>query len=165
METQKPDIEANFSWVLEGKLAGCSLPGNYPSPLEQDLRFLGQEKGVTAIVSLTPQALDEGKVNEAGMKTYVHIPVEDYYPPSQEQMKQFAEIVDQNEATVVHCNAGRGRTGTMLAAYLVLKKGMTGEEAIAFVKNVRKTYIQTNKQEDALKQLYASITASTESTS
>jgi|GEM_PF-883921 len=51
--------------------------------------------------------------------------------PSEEQTKKIMAMID--EGAYVHCNWGCDRTGTIIAKYLVLKKGYTGEEAFRAV--------------------------------
>ncbi|MEM3922023.1 MAG: dual specificity protein phosphatase family protein, partial [Nitrososphaerota archaeon] len=58
--------------------------------------------------------------------------------------ERLEEIVDRVLALVsggrrllIHCAAGLGRTGTVLAAYLVASKGVSGEEAIKAVRKLR----------------------------
>ena len=46
---------------------------------------------------------------------------------------------------------GRGRTGTMLASYLVAKEGCSAEQAIIETRKRRRGSIETYEQEDAVK--------------
>ena len=47
----------------------------------------------------------------------------------------------------VHCAMGRGRTGTLLACYLVAKEGYTAEQAIEETRKRRPHSIETRDQE------------------
>ena len=47
----------------------------------------------------------------------------------------------------VHCIRGMGRTGTMIACYLVKAYGMTGRTAINEVRRLRPGSIETKEQE------------------
>ena len=64
---------------------------------------------------------------------YRHIPVVDETAPTQTQVDEFVafvdEMLDQGQAVLAHCRGGYGRTGTMLACYLV-SRGWGAEEAM-----------------------------------
>ncbi|MEQ8819244.1 MAG: dual specificity protein phosphatase 23 [Sumerlaeia bacterium] len=138
----------NFSFVVEGLLAGCAHPAYFSRDLRGGLLELA-EHGIGAIVSLTEDRLPAGALQEAGIR-YLHLPIRDFTPPSQEQIDRFVEFVEAVEeakagAVVVHCFAGQGRTGTMLAAWLVYK-GARAAEAVEKVRELRPGSIETEKQ-------------------
>jgi len=108
-------IEKNFTWVVEppfvgeGKIAGSSMPGNgQKSQLEQDLEFL-RTKGINGIISLNEAGLDSSTLKKFGLD-HLYLPVDDHCPPSIAQMEKMTVFAD-NHVTLVHCNAGQGRTG------------------------------------------------------
>jgi atypical dual specificity phosphatase len=53
----------------------------------------------------------------------------------------------------VHCGAGLGRTGAVLAAYFVAR-GMTANNAVGRVRRLRPGSIETDEQAEAV-ELYA----------
>lgn len=139
-------MAANFGFVIDGELAGMACPGRF-ADLREDLTYLRCE-GVGAIVSLTEYPLDQRTVEAYGFQ-YLHLPVPDYHPPTVEQVwdfLRFAELQRENGAVMVHCAAGQGRTGTVLACALV-HRGMSAEEAIRTVRRLRPPSIDTDAQE------------------
>ncbi|KAL6076423.1 Dual specificity protein phosphatase 23 [Balamuthia mandrillaris] len=50
-------------------------------------------------------------------------------------------------AVAVHCRAGKGRTGTMIACYFIYSEGISAEEAIQRVRSLSPLSIETKGQE------------------
>uniref|UniRef100_A0A8B9NYI8 Dual specificity protein phosphatase 23 n=1 Tax=Apteryx owenii TaxID=8824 RepID=A0A8B9NYI8_APTOW len=150
MGTAKPP---NFSWVVRGRLAGLAMPrepGHY--------QFLvGQ--GVRHLVSLTERAPPHhGSCPELQLH---RLRVADFSPPTHEQIQSFLHLVEEangkGEAVAVHCLLGNGRTGTMLACYLVKALKMSGIDAIQEIRRLRPGAIETHEQEKAVIQFYQRI--------
>jgi len=142
----------NFSYLIDGQLAGCGLPGGMNGDLEGDLREL-HSKGVRAIVTAREVPLDESTVKAQGFD-YLYLPVRDFSPPTMEQFETFRDFVARHaeqggQPVVVHCRAGIGRTGTLLASWLIAR-GMTVEDAVREVRKSRPGSIETSEQVDAL---------------
>ncbi len=137
----------NFCWVLENEVGGSQGPVNL-----QDLFFLHQQ-GVRAVIRM------EGRTLPADTGGYVDlvdlfVPVRDFTPPSQGQIDQMInfineQAVDSGRPVVVSCYAGIGRTGTVLACYLV-HRGARPADAIDEVRRLRPGSIQTPEQEAAV---------------
>ena len=135
----------NFSWLIEGEIAGMAKPASSV----YDLEFL-KKNGFEAIVSLTEFPLNEALIEEFGFSVK-HIPVRDFEAPTLEQIEDFIAFAEKVRAEgkklVVHCDAGLGRTGTVLACYLV-NKGYNAAKAIEEVRTKRPGSVETFEQEE-----------------
>jgi atypical dual specificity phosphatase len=149
-----PSVPAStgFSWIVPGELAAMPLPGRYRS-LDHDAAFLEQE-GIRLLVSLTEEPPDRKTLDSHAIEQ-AHIPVTDFTAPSQTQMAEFVALVEDSVASGdpvgVHCTAGLGRSGTMAAAYLV-STGVSADDAITAVRRLRPGSIETEAQENAIRQ-------------
>jgi atypical dual specificity phosphatase len=122
-----------------------------PRPYRDDFAFLAEQQIALLVgLRLTPES-DE-VLQEHGLE-YLHLPIEDFHPPTHEQQVAFVQAVEQRlsagEKVGVHCTAGLGRTGTMLATWFV-HQGMGPHEAIAHVRSERPGSIETVEQEEAV---------------
>lgn len=139
-----------FSWLVEGELAAMPLPGRQRALIE-DVSFL-EEVGIQRLVSLTEEPPTAAVFEAAGIGQE-HLPVKDFTPPTLEQMVVFVDLVtksvEQGEPVGVHCTAGLGRSGTMAATYFVAN-GLSAEQAINTVRQLRPGSIETEAQEAAV---------------
>ncbi len=143
-----------FSWVEPELLAAM------PRPRGDDLLEVA-DAGVDLLISLTETPLEPESLDAAGLDT-LHLPIEDFHPPTMEQMDAFVDAVEarqqQGEQVGVHCTAGRGRSGTLVAVWFV-HTGMTSDEAIAYIRTLRPGSIETTEQEDAVHAYYEATNA------
>ncbi len=108
----------SFAVVKDGKLSRSGQPNL------TDFAYL-KEAGYKTIISLRyPGEYDEETEDKviAGQHgdnfNYVELPIEDGGIPTNEQAKQFLNIVKNEKGLVhVHCRGGYGRTGTLVALY------------------------------------------------
>jgi len=110
------------------------------------------EAGVRLVVNLHPKEHDSERLASFGL-SQLHLPVEDFTAPSQDQLQAgvaaMRGAVDAGTAVAVHGGAGLGRTGTLVACYLV-SRGLSAEDAIATVRAARPGSIETPAQEAAI---------------
>lgn len=137
-----------FSWIDKPTVAGMARPGAL-----EELIWL-REQGIQLLISLTEEPLRRDWVNEAGLFS-MHVPVVDLFPPSQKQIELCLSAIDKARngkfGAGIHCGAGFGRTGTILACYLVTQ-GLSGRDAIARIRQLRVGSVETPEQEEAVEE-------------
>jgi atypical dual specificity phosphatase len=146
-------MEMPYYTIDGGRLAG--LPG--PAYMEWDFARL-RKMGYSVVVSLECDRLNTFEIEEAGFE-HKKICVGDFMAPTLDQIDEFVAFVDGKHAegkkVLVHCYAGRGRTGTMLAAYLI-HQGVSPDAAIREIRErAGEAYgtlrgVIESEQEDAL---------------
>lgn len=105
------------------------------------------DEGVRGVVSVNEDferwytTLSDEEWSELGVEL-LHFCVGDYvHTPSVSELQQSVELIhkiaEQDGSTYVHCKAGRTRSATVCAAYLIKKYGMTIEEAVEKLTSVR----------------------------
>ena len=106
----------NFSWVIKDKLAGSGMPMTY-----SQFAWVVTH-GIKTIVTVREVALPSKwfTTYSSDSVDYFHLRVEDYSAPSLEEIDNTVAFIQRQiakeEPVMVHCAAGRGRTGTILAA-------------------------------------------------
>jgi atypical dual specificity phosphatase len=135
-----------FSWIDRPHLAACARPVE-----PEELKWMRQQ-GIQLLLTLCEDRIRRDWTDAAGLLV-MHVPIVDMTAPTQEQLHRCVSALDrlrsQGMGVAVHCTAGLGRTGTILAAYLV-GQGFTPTAAIARVRELRPGSIETAEQEDAV---------------
>jgi atypical dual specificity phosphatase len=143
-------VPLGFSWVEKPSLAALARPTE-----PEDFVWL-RHQGLELLVSLTEERPRRDWVEDAGLLLF-HEPLEDMEAPTQEQLERCVSAIlranEKNMGVAVHCEAGLGRTGTVIAAYFVAK-GMTAMNAVARIRKLRPGSIETDEQVEAV-ELYA----------
>ncbi|EPG72992.1 cyclin-dependent kinase inhibitor 3 [Leptospira fainei serovar Hurstbridge str. BUT 6] len=135
--------------------------------LPQDIKTL-KEEGVNRVISL----LTENEYSEYGVieikevyKTEgldpIFFPILDQRIPDRKSLNELLEKIDKDllsgKNVLIHCVGGLGRSGTIVAAYLILCSGYTVDEAIRTVREVRsERAIESIEQEEFLRNLTTS---------
>lgn len=137
----------NFAFVLENQLAGCAHPG-FGGMLRKNLEEM-RRLGITAVVSLTESPLETALLEEYSL-AYFHLPVEDFGVPTvggvAAAFRFIRHEIERGGSVAVHCAAGYGRTGTLLACCLAAM-GLPPADAIHAVREARPGSIETRAQE------------------
>ena len=141
-------VPNSFDWLIPERLGACVNPGVG----KQAARML-EEGGVTLIVNMHVMP-DQPELLDRLHAISLHLPVPGSCAPTQEQLDAgvgaICAALERGERVAVHCGAGLGRAGTMLAAYLV-SQGVEAEEAMAQVRRARPGSIETVEQEQAVR--------------
>jgi len=144
----------SYSMVEDNILAGSGVPKMDVFPVQLDNLW---QKNIRGILSLTEDSLPTA-IMEAKGYIYLHLPTVDLTPPTLLQLAEGVRFIDRVHAetdggTLVHCREGVGRTGTMLAAWFVMSKGMEGQCAIDHVRSLRAGALHQKHQELRIHQL------------
>ena len=144
MFTGKPD---NFSWLIAEKLAGSAIPTSF-----DEIKW-ALDEGVKSIVTIREESLDEDWIKDVN---YLHIHSNDMGVPEFDDLTRAVDFIHEritnNEPVMVHCLAGLGRTGTILACYLIKYQKLSADDSIQKTRESRPGSIQSFSQEEIISQ-------------
>ncbi len=143
----------NFSWVINNKLAGSGTPmtsEQYQWLIKNNIKSI-----VTVREFPLPQKWLVDNEKETIINDYKFVYVKDYGVPSLEVLDNIVDYINikitkEKKPLVVHCAAGKGRTGTILAAYLLKQDNISSQDAIKKIRSLRPGSIQSKIQEEIL---------------
>lgn len=141
---------SGFHWLVPGRLAGCPLPGVVFS-VDHGLALL-RGIGVTVLINLTERAMPADVLERHQICSY-HLGIIDRGAPPLLWAKLLLAKMDlmlrAGEVIAVHCLAGLGRTGMVLAAWLI-RDGLTADEALRRLRLIEPGFVQSQEQEELL---------------
>ena len=134
--------------VLPNKLYGM------PAPKKEDLEDLNKA-GIKSIICLLEDNSNIETYNKNGFES-LWLPVTDDKAPIFEQVEKLVDFIEnqnkKNNPVAIHCQGGKGRTGTLIASYLIAK-GASYEDAMNQIEINQPNAIKKEFQINFLKEL------------
>mmetsp|Transcript_19294 Transcript_19294/g.49486 ORF Transcript_19294/g.49486 Transcript_19294/m.49486 type:complete len:605 (-) Transcript_19294:1135-2949(-) len=156
-QAEKYELVENgdIAWVVPGRFIAFAGPYNTgpgtveapPPPLTSEKGYILHspyyyakvfaELGVSDVVRLNEKHYDADVFSENGFQHH-EIFFEDGSTPADDIVIHFLKVCERAKGAVaVHCKAGLGRTGTLIACFLMKTYSFTAMEAIGFIRIMR----------------------------
>jgi protein tyrosine phosphatase (PTP) superfamily phosphohydrolase (DUF442 family) len=145
--------QLGFNWITDNLAVGGA-------PSKRDYRRLAA-LGITAIVDTREERSNDGQaLDKLGIRL-LHLPTEDRYSLSQEQLQRGAtwalEQLANGGKLLVHCQHGVGR-GPQLGMAILMAQGLSAPEALKTVRSRRWQAAPNDRQLEALLEFEAHLT-------
>ncbi|XP_040215874.1 dual specificity protein phosphatase CDC14A isoform X2 [Rana temporaria] len=134
----------DFNWIVPGKFLAFSGPhpkskieNGYPLHAPEAYFPYFRKQNVTTIIRLNKKIYDARRFTDAGFDHYDLFFV-DGSTPSDGIVRRFLNLCENTDGAIaVHCKAGLGRTGSLIACYIMKHYRFTHSEAIAWIRICR----------------------------
>lgn len=144
---------SGFRWLIPGQLGGAPRPGIIHD-IRYDLDAL-REVGITRLISLAEEPIQPALAAAFGI-TWTMDAMPDMYPPTPSQAIRLCHhidaLIETGDVVTVHCHAGLGRTGTVLAAYRLWtgRGSYSAAQALEYVRRIEGRWVQSPAQVEFL---------------
>ena len=134
--------------MKEKIIAGSSLP-NTP----EAIKYI-KDQGIKLIISAAHADTVSNLLEKDSIK-HLNLEFADLTVPSRVQLKAYfstlSKAIKLNEPVLIHCRAGCGRTGLLLALFLIYFHDFSNETSIQEVRKIRPCSIELKRQEEFVK--------------
>jgi len=134
----------DLNWIVPGKFVAFSGPADKSRDPDGYRRFTPEDYvpifkkvGVTMVIRLNNKQYDEQRFIKNGIK-HKDLYFTDGSCPSDDIIQEFLKIVEAEKGAVaVHCKAGLGRTGSLIAAYVLKHYKFYSADFIGYIRLMR----------------------------
>eukprot|EP00756_Hemistasia_phaeocysticola_P000050 Hpha_TRINITY_DN10035_c0_g1::TRINITY_DN10035_c0_g1_i1::g.84153::m.84153/K06639/CDC14; cell division cycle 14 len=128
----------DFNWIVPGKVLAFSGPNGAHTSFTAEMHAgLFCTIGVNCVVRLNERRYNRNVFVQAGFKHHDLLFPDGMNPPELILRKFLAVVEDNTQVVAIHCKAGLGRTGTLIASWMIKHFGFTAAEAIGWLRLCR----------------------------